>query len=45
MLRGRLSWFIRGFPGAAAFRRELSTLASSGHALEMIRDFEAGLKA
>ena len=45
MLRGRLAWFIRGFPDAAAFRRELSTLASSAHALGMIRDFEASLKA
>jgi len=45
MLRGRLAWFVRGFPGAASFRRELSTLAGSAHALEMIRDFEAGLKA
>ena len=45
MLRGRLAWFIRGFSGAAAFRKELSTLASSAHVIEMIRDFEAGLKA
>lgn len=45
MLRGRLAWFIRGLPGSAAFRRELSTLESSAHALEMIRNFEAGLKA
>ncbi|WP_321494987.1 tRNA dihydrouridine synthase DusB [uncultured Desulfobacter sp.] len=44
MLRGRLAWFVRGLPGAAVFRRELSILASSGHALEMIRDFEANLK-
>ncbi|MGD9824570.1 tRNA dihydrouridine synthase DusB [Desulfobacter sp.] len=45
MLRGRLAWFIRGLPGSAAFRRELSTLASSAHVLEMLRDFEAALKA
>ncbi len=45
MLRGRLAWFIRGLPGAAAFRHELSTLAGSAHALEMLRDFEAALKA
>jgi tRNA-dihydrouridine synthase len=44
MLRGRLAWFIRGFPGAATFRQKLSILESSAHALEMIRDFEAGLK-
>lgn len=45
MLRGRLAWFIRGLPGAAGFRRELSTLSSSARALGMIRDFEAKLKA
>ncbi|WP_035238285.1 tRNA dihydrouridine synthase DusB [Desulfobacter vibrioformis] len=45
MLRGRLAWFIRGLPGSAAFRRELSTLESSAHALEILRDFEASLKA
>ncbi len=44
MLRGRLAWFIRGFPGAASFRRELSVLESSAHALEMIRVFEADFK-
>ncbi|MCG8549754.1 MAG: tRNA dihydrouridine synthase DusB [Desulfobacterales bacterium] len=43
MLRGRLAWFIRGLSGAAAFRKELSSLASSAQALEMIRDFEANL--
>ncbi len=43
MLRGRLSWFIRGLPGASAFRRDLSTLQSCCHALELIRRFEAGL--
>lgn len=45
MLRGRLSWFIRGLPGAAVLRKDLSTLASSAQALEMIREFEAGLNA
>nr|WP_319397147.1 tRNA dihydrouridine synthase DusB [uncultured Desulfobacter sp.] len=45
MLRGRLAWFVRGLPGAAVFRKELSTLESSVQAHEMIRNFEAGLKA
>lgn len=45
MLRGRLAWFVRGLPGAAVFRKELSTLESSAQAHEMIRNFEAGLKA
>lgn len=44
MLRGRLAWFIRGLPGAAAFRRELSGLENSSQAIEMIRSFQAGLK-
>ena len=45
MLRGRLSWFIRGLPGAASFRRDLSSLQSCDHALELIRRFEAELEA
>ncbi|NDY73374.1 tRNA dihydrouridine synthase DusB [Desulfobacter hydrogenophilus] len=44
MLRGRLAWFIRGLPGAAGFRKQLSTLVSSAQARDMIRDFEAGIK-
>ena len=44
MLRGRLAWFVRGFPGAAAFRKELSSLESSAHAFKMIQDFEANLR-
>lgn len=40
MLRGRLSWFIRGMPGASAFRRELSLLQSETNALELITSFE-----
>lgn len=45
MLRGRLAWFVRGLPGAGVFRKELSTLESSAQAYDMIRNFEAGLKA
>ncbi len=36
LLRGRLSWFIKGLPGASAFRRQLSGIASSDQALELI---------
>jgi len=45
MLRGRLAWFVRGLPGSAGFRKELSSLDSSDQAHEMIRKFEAGLNA
>ncbi len=40
MLRGRLSWFVRGLPGASGFRRDLSALASQAQALELIRVYE-----
>jgi tRNA-dihydrouridine synthase B len=45
MLRGRLAWFVRGLPGAAVFRKKLSSLDSIAQAHEMIRNFESGLKA
>ncbi len=40
MLRGRLSWFVRGLPGASGFRRDLSALESQPQALELIRVYE-----
>ncbi len=43
MLRGRLAWFVRGLPGASAFRKDLSKIQSMNHALGLIREFEAGL--
>ncbi len=36
LLRGRLSWFIKGLPGASAFRRLLSSIDSSEQARELI---------
>ncbi|MCG8685468.1 MAG: tRNA dihydrouridine synthase DusB [Desulfobacterales bacterium] len=44
MLRGRLSWFVKGLPGASAFRKKLSGLTSQAQTLEMIKTFEAGLR-
>ncbi len=44
MLRGRLSWFVKGLPGCSAFRGNLSRINSKSNALNLIREFEAGLK-
>ncbi len=43
LLRGRLSWFVKGVPGASDFRRQLSGIHSSEHALELIDALRAGL--
>ncbi|MCG8634826.1 MAG: tRNA dihydrouridine synthase DusB [Desulfobacterales bacterium] len=43
MLRGRLSWFVKGLPRASAFRRDLSGLESLSQTLELIRAYEKGL--
>lgn len=43
MLRGRLAWFVKGWPGASAFRKNLSMIQSREQALSLIREFEAGL--
>ena len=43
MLRGRLSWFVKGLPGASGFRHKLSQLKNREQTLEMIRSYEAGL--
>ena len=39
MLRGRLSWFVKGLPGCSEFRKNLSHLTSQDHAIEMIRAY------
>ncbi len=44
MLRGRLSWFVKGLPGASAFRSDLSTLESVSQTMAFIRNYEKGLK-
>ncbi len=43
MLRGRLSWFVKGLPRASAFRKDLSCLESQAQTLELIRTYEKGL--
>lgn len=41
MLRGRLSWFVKGLPGCSAFRQDLARIESSGQAITLIRAYEA----
>ncbi|MCD4720173.1 MAG: tRNA dihydrouridine synthase DusB [Desulfobacula sp.] len=43
MLRGRLSWFVKGMPGCSAFRKNLSCINSKNHILTLIKEFETGL--
>lgn len=43
MLRGRLSWFVKGMPGCSAFRKNLSAILSKEHALSLIKEYESGL--
>jgi tRNA-dihydrouridine synthase B len=40
MLRGRLSWFVKGMPGCSTFRNNLSSLTSRENALNLIKEFE-----
>ena len=40
MLRGRLSWFVKGWPGCSAFRKDLSQIETAAQALSLIRAFE-----
>lgn len=40
MLRGRLSWFVKGIPGCSSFRKRLSTIESGNQALSLIKEFE-----
>ncbi|MDD9303583.1 MAG: tRNA dihydrouridine synthase DusB [Desulfobacter sp.] len=44
MLRGRLAWFVKGLPGATAFRRALSGLENQHQALELIQSYERTLE-
>lgn len=39
MLRGRLSWFIKGLPGAGNFRKKLSQINSCSNAVGLIQEF------
>ena len=40
MLRGRLSWFVKGMPGCAEIRKSLSGIAAPREAVDLIRDYE-----
>jgi tRNA-dihydrouridine synthase B len=40
MLRGRLPWFVKGMPGCATFRRDLSQIPATAAALALIQDYE-----
>lgn len=41
MLRGRLSWFVKGLPNASVFRKNLTHIHTRDQALTLIRDFRA----
>ena len=41
MLRGRLSWFVKGLPNASVFRKNLTQIHTQNQALTLIRDFRA----
>ncbi len=43
MMRSRLAWFVKGFAGAAVFRRELTGIETLDQALALIRRYEADL--
>ena len=40
MLRGRLSWFVKGMPGCSVFRENLSRITSKDNALTLIKKYE-----
>ncbi|MCF6249467.1 MAG: tRNA-dihydrouridine synthase, partial [Desulfobacula sp.] len=44
MLRGRLSWFVKGWPDSSTFRKHLSHIRSMEQALSLIKEFEAKLQ-
>ncbi|WP_299977681.1 tRNA dihydrouridine synthase DusB [Desulfobacula sp.] len=43
MLRGRLSWFVKGMPGSSNFRKNISRINSKNHVLTLIKEFETGM--
>jgi tRNA-dihydrouridine synthase B len=40
MLRGRLSWFVKGWPGCSALRKDLSQIETTSQALVLIQTYE-----
>ena len=45
MMRGRLTWFVKGMPGCSRFRRDLTTISTREEALKLIGEYELGLAA
>ncbi len=43
MLRGRLSWFVKGLPQCSNFRKDLSKISSKVEVLKLINDFKSSL--
>jgi tRNA-dihydrouridine synthase B len=43
MLRGRLSWFVKGMPGCSGFRASLSQIDSKLHVIALIKEFESNI--
>jgi tRNA-dihydrouridine synthase len=41
MLRGRLTWFVKGLPGSSAFRRDLARIETPDQAIALIRAYES----
>jgi tRNA-dihydrouridine synthase B len=44
MLRGRLTWFVKGYPQCSNFRKQLSQIRTRDEALELIDTFRSTLK-
>lgn len=44
MLRGRLTWFVKGMPGCSVFRKHLSNINSEKQALSLINEFQDRLQ-
>ena len=40
MLRGRLTWFVKGLPGCSAFRQNLARIETSAQAITLIQAFK-----
>jgi len=40
MLKGKLPWFVKGMPGCAVLRKQLSGISATDHALAHISDYE-----
>ena len=45
MMRSRLTWFAKGYPGAKDFRKKLTGVESCAHALDIINEFKENTQA